>query len=179
MPAVRVLRPSLLVALLTLLLIVLASAPFTAAQSELTQEPDVTSIFAIWTPGSAPIRLRDFELRGLLTQDDRALLGQAIEGGRVVVRGGERFGRTAESSAARMIILFTGPLRGATSLPLPDAVNVVYIQEGDTFRRHPENAPVLTRVIELTPGKTPTAVMYRMERLGAEDTNGEIFIEVR
>ncbi len=176
MPLARTLPTSLVVAFLTLLL---TNATFTATQYEPAQEPDVASIFAIWTPGPAPIRLRDFELRGLLTQDDRALLGQAIEGGRVVVRGGERFGRTAEGPGARMIILFTGPLGAATSLPLPDGGNVVYIQEGDTFRRHPENAPVLTRVIELTPGKTPTAVLYRMERLGVESTNGEIYIEVR
>ncbi|MGE4054535.1 MAG: hypothetical protein AB7F99_07025 [Vicinamibacterales bacterium] len=176
MPSLRILPASLLLAFLSLFL---ASDTPVGAQAEPGQEPDVTSIFGIWTPGPPPIRLRDFELRGLLAQEDRALLGQAIEGGRVVIRGGERFGQPGESTGARMIILFTGPLKGAASLPLPDAANVAYIQEGDTFRRHPENAPVSTRVIELTPGETPNMVLYRMERLDGESTSGEIFIEVR
>jgi hypothetical protein len=176
MAFVRISSMSLVLALLSPALFGVAPG---ALRAQVDSDPNVASIFATWTPGPPPIRLRDFDLRGLLTQEDRALLSQAVDGGRVVIRGGERSGRAGESSGSRMIILFTGAVERATSLPLPDASDVVYIQDGDSFRRYPEDAPVLTRVIELAPGSTANMVLYKMERLADKTTSGEIFIGVR
>jgi hypothetical protein len=50
-----------------------------------------------------------------------------------------------------MIVLFTGVLAHAVRLPQPDAANILCVQNGNDFRRYPADAPVLGRVIQLTP----------------------------
>jgi len=123
-------------------------------------EPPLMLVYGTWRSGPAPLQVEDMRGRSLLDPTDSLLL-DSLPGGRIVIAGGNGnfspYASVAQFPHARMIVLFTGPLAHASRLPLPDSSGVLYVQEGDAFRRYPANAPLLTRVAEFTPPESPAA----------------------
>jgi hypothetical protein len=116
-------------------------------------EPPLMIIYGTWRSGPDPLRVEDMT-RSLLDPTDRLLL-DSLPGGPIVISGGSGNFSPAATVAqfphARMIVLFTGPLSRAVRLALPDSARVLYVQEGDTFRRYPTDVRVLDRAAEFTP----------------------------
>src|SRR4029077_20576083 len=113
-----------------------AKAQNTVAPPAFSGDQHLTAIFGTWTPSGGALQVTDLGLRSLLVPSDRDLLMQSIDEGRVVITGGSASNRV-ESPLARMIVLFTGALAHAVTLPQPDAVNILYVQNGNEFKRYP------------------------------------------
>jgi hypothetical protein len=70
--------------------------------------------------------------------------------------GVARFGMSASVGGgrgpqARMVVVFTGPLSTRTSLREPKGGGLVYVQSGSTWKRYPEQGPLLSDVVEFWP----------------------------
>jgi TonB family protein len=71
-----------------------------------------------------------------------------------------------------MIVLFTGPLSHGVKLAQPDVSSVLYVQDGDMFRPHPEDGRLMDQVVEFTPNAgRPDRVLYSIGQHG-----GSVFV---
>jgi hypothetical protein len=52
---------------------------------------------------------------------------------------------------ARMLVVVTGPLPPRSSLPKPRAGSIVYVQNGSSWRRYPEDALLILDSVEMSP----------------------------
>ena len=157
-----------------LLLVLLTSAPSIGQPAFGPNEQHFTVIFGLWTPGAPPLRIEDFALKNVLTDDDRNLLAQSVAGGEVRVSGHDASNRAdVVSPRARMIVLFTGPLTQNLKLPQPDASTVLYVQEGETFKRYPSGSPLLNRLVEFTPSNKNCST-YWIEQASTGPVGGTV-----
>jgi hypothetical protein len=51
----------------------------------------------------------------------------------------------------RMLVVVTGPLPPRSALAKPRDGSVIYVQNGDAWRRYPEDAPLLPDSVEMSP----------------------------
>jgi hypothetical protein len=84
-----------------------------------------------------------------LTEADIELLKEAGVKGTVTKYSMGRYGNGTKSS--RAIIVMQSPISVPVELPEPNATMVVYFQHGNTWQKHPANAPTLKRTIRIEP----------------------------
>jgi hypothetical protein len=68
------------------LVFVLLYGPVAVAQQapRVAQDQHITVVFALWTPGPAPLLIEDFPVQNVLTPEDGYLLRLSLPGGNVV-----------------------------------------------------------------------------------------------
>ena len=133
-------------------------------------------VYGTWEPGSTGLEVQDFRNVNILVESDRDLLKKSLNNGQVQIWGAHA-SNTATAPRARMIILFTERLAQMAVLPQPDASDVLYVQEGSTFRRYPTDSPVLSRVVEIMPyGNRPGLLHLSVEHVLGAKSGGDIVI---
>jgi hypothetical protein len=85
-----------------------------------------------------------------LTKEDVAILNSLGLKGKL--HGGIQSYSGSGEKSARALIVIRGPLTSKVTLLQPKATNVVYVQDGSTFRMYPSDAPKLRQRITLAEG---------------------------
>lgn len=135
------------------LTVVAASEPVHQA---LSGEQQLQCVFVRWWPDQPGT------LVGAARPDSalRHMLGSAGILGRTEISGRAVHGRGRRALA---IIVFTGPLATRSTIPLPDADTIVYVQRVRAFQMVPENSPTLERTLDLYPNRLdPMRTQYEV-----------------
>ena len=100
-------------------------------------------------PGSDELHIENIDLwkRFMLSEQDYDRLKSLGLKGRLKVVGCTCLGDTPEK--ARALLVMQRQIREPIDLPQPDMCEVIYLQEGDSWRKFPAEAPVLRRRIRL------------------------------
>lgn len=106
-----------------------------------------------WAPSARPLTTSDgagpnSPLPSLTRVEFDLLKGAGLEG-KVATFSLGNYGRGSKTS--RAIVVIQRPVVTRVELPEPDATTVVYIQEGNGWRKYPPGAPTLKRTILIQP----------------------------
>ena len=133
--------------------LVAASEPVRQA---LSGDQELHVVFVRWWPD------QEEALVGAARPDStlRRRLGAAGIVGRSEISGRAVHGHGRRALA---VVVFTGPLAGRSTIPLPDADTIVYVQKAAAFQMVPENSPTLERTLDLYPNRRdPLRTQYQV-----------------
>lgn len=106
-----------------------------------------------------------------LDDADLALLSRTGLRGTLELRGSFA-SNTTTWPRARALIVFTGPLDAAVSLPQPRHRSIVYVQEAARFRRVPADAATFARPLRFRPG--PDGLRFIAEHASGATSEADI-----
>lgn len=142
---------------------ILAAVGFGPALALATGNQHLTIVILRHHPGDAELHMVDpfagAEAAPRMVPDSGMALGDAevalLRGtglrGALEPRGSFASNTTGWPRATALVV-FTGPLDAAVSLPQPRHGSIVYVQEAAGFRRVPADAPTFARPLRLLPG---------------------------
>lgn len=125
----------------------------------------LSTVIGVWTPGAAPLSVEEVGgRRSRLGPSDRELISSALDGGLVRIHGGSVstvIGRPAPR--ARLIVLFSPSSTLDARLPLPDALNGLYVETPGGWMLYPKHTAVLPETIAFLGMRRPGRMEYKVE----------------
>jgi len=122
----------------------------------LSGDQELHVVFVRWSPDQEEAQVGAARPDSALRHTLRAagILGRTEITGRAVHGRGRR---------ALAVVVFTRPLARPSTIALPDADTIVYVQKGAAFQMVPENSPTLERTLDLYPNRLdPLRTQYQV-----------------
>jgi hypothetical protein len=127
------------------------------------------AVFVEWKPGTQPLSVDGYYK---LTESEISQLKAAGLTGKLNVRG---MFTTGEGKSVRAVIVMQHQLKENIDLAQPDGVNVIYIQYEDGWKKYPDDAPTLKRIMHLEKDLQRNATTYMSDLASGGSEGADAF----